>query len=569
MAHGITLIDVVVGTAIMSLIFIAVFGAFRISIELVYSTKAKTGAVSLMGERLEYIRSLPYGSVGTVGGIPAGNIPQLEQTVLNGIPYTIRTLVQYTDAPEDGLDAADENLITADYKTVKVEVLWSVRNSSRSTYAVTRVAPAGVETLEGGGTLKVSVFNADINPVPDASVHIVNGNIVPAVDVTTESNENGIVSFPGAPEAGGYEITVTKNGYSTAGTYSATAENPNPSPAHVAVLDEQTTSTSFFIDLLGSLRFYTFEPPGPGNFSDSFNDQLQLSATTSVTASGGALVLEEISPGVYAGSGSARSVSVTPDFLSAWNELSFSPTTPAGTDLSVRVYYYDGLSYTLVPDADLPGNSAGFATGPVDISGLSTAVYETLRLDVSLTTADTAVTPALSDWSLSYTAGPTPLPNVSFSIHGSKTIGTNGGNPVYKYEDTFTTGANAQHFIDAVEWDSYTVTLTDSYDISERCPNDISVAPGANLEPYYYLAPNTVHSLRVYVASDSAPVNGATVSVSGGAGNTQSSSCGQAYFGNLAETDYTVTVSKSGFQTEQELVSVSGDSVLLVGLTAQ
>lgn len=564
-----TLIDVVVGVAVMSLIFIAVFGAFRISIELVYSTKAKTGAVSLMAERLEYIRSLPYGSVGTVGGIPAGNIPQVEQTFLNGIPYTIRTLVQYTDAPEDGLDDNDENLITADYKTVKVEVLWSVKDSSRSTYAVTRVAPAGIETLEDGGTLKVSVFDAGVDPVPDASVRIVNESTVPTIDVTVESNENGIVSFPGAPEAGGYEITVTKSGYSTTGTYDATAGNPNPSPAHVAVLDEQTSSISFFIDVLGSLRFYTYEPVGPGSFEDSFPNQLQLSATSSVITSGGALVLEEISPGVYADEGSARSVLVTPDYLRAWDELSFSPVAPANTDLLVRVYYYDGLAYVLVPDADLPGNSAGFATSPVDISSLSAATYQTLRLDLSLATEDTAVTPELSDWSLSYEAGPTPLPNVSFGIHGSKTIGTNGGNPVYKYDDSFTTSASAQYFIDDVEWDSYTVTLTDSYDIAERCPNDIIVEPGVDLEPYYYLAPNTAHSLRIYVADGAMPVTGANVSVSDGEGSKESSSCGQAYFGGLSETSYTVTVSKPGFQTEQEVVSVSGDSVLLVGLTTQ
>lgn len=567
--RGVTLIDVVVGTAIMVFIFLAIFGAFRISIELIFSTKAKTGAVSLMTERMEYIRSLPYGSVGTVGGIPAGSIPQLEQTTLNGIQYTIRTLIQYTDATEDGLDTLDENAVTADYKTVKVEVLWSVKNSARSTHVVTRVSPPGIETLEDGGTLKVSVFDSGVNPLSGAVVRIVNAGTTPAIDVSANTNTNGVVSFPGAPGAGGYEITVTKGGHSTAQTYSATAENQNPSPAHVAVVDEQTTSISMFIDRVGSLRFKTFEPVVLASFADTFLNETKLSSTPNTEASAGALILEEESPAVYFSSGNARSQNISPLYIASWDEITFTRSTPAGTAMAIQLYYFNGAEYVLVPDEDLPNNSAGFSSSPVVISSLSPQTYSALQLSAFLTTSDSAVTPSLNDWELSYTTGPTPLPNVSFDIRGSKTIGANGATPVYKYEDSFTTNSSAEWFIDGVEWDTYTIALTSAYDIAERCPNDITISPAQALEPYFYLAPNTQNSLRVYVASGGTPMLGALVSVSGGVGSASSSNCGQTYFGGLVSANRTVTISKAGYQTHQETITISGDSELLVGLTPQ
>ena len=524
-----TLIDVVVGTSIMLIIFLGIFGAFRISIELVFSTKAKTGAISVLTEKLEYIRGLPYDSVGTVGGIPAGNIPQIEQVSLNGLTYTVNTLIQYVDAPEDGLDINDENGITADYKTVKVEIFWNVKESSRSTFAVTRIAPIGQESLEGGGTLRVNVFDNEVDPVEGATVRIVNGATSPAIDVSAETNNAGSVSFPGTPEESGYEIYVTKTGYSSAQTYGVTAGNPNPSPIHVSVAESETTAASFAIDLDGALRFFTFEPEGPGSFDDTFTDETGLSSTNQVVTVSGALTLEEVAEGEYAASGSAFSNSISPSYLASWNEIMFASTTPENTTLSVRLYYFDGSVFTLVPDEDLPNNSTGFTESPIDISLLGTGTYSSLQLGAFLDTADPAQTPELLDWSLSYRAGPSPLPNVDFDIHGEKTIGTDaGGQPVYKYNDSFTTTQFAEWFIDPIEWDEYTVVLgspNPAYDVVERCPNIIAPAPGEVLDVSVTLGTDTDHSLRVIVTDENGGVlSGATVTLSGagaGTGNNE------------------------------------------------
>ena len=572
-SRGMTLIDVIVGTSIMLIVFLGIFGAFKISIELVYSTKAKTGAVSILTERFEHIRSLPYESVGTVGGIPTGAIPQLEEVHLNGVIYIISTLVQYTDAPEDGLDALDENGITADYKTVKVEVVWSVKGSSRSTFAVTRVAPIGQESLEGGGTLRVNVFDQNADAVSGATVRIVNSLAVPAIDVSAETNASGAVSFPGAPGASGYEVYVSKSGYSSAQTYGVTAQNPNPSPIHVSVVESQTTTVSLAIDVNASLNFYTYEPAGPGSFDDTFANGSQLSGTTGVVVLGGALILEEDVDTGYAGSGSAFSTTVSPDYLASWTQVSFASDVPENTALAVSVYYFDGSAYVLVPDSDLAGNSGGFDGGVINVSMLDTATYSALRLGASLSTQDSLITPELLDWSVSYVAGPSPLPNVSFDIRGTKTIGTDsGGQLLYKYEDVFTTNASAEWNIDPVEWDTYLVNLVDvdEYDVHERCPNVVSPMPGEALNVSVMLGVDTARSLRVAVTEGSgAPSVGATVTLTGPVNaNGTTGTCGQAYFGALPLGTYAVTISKSGFETSVEDVGVAGETEHVISLLA-
>ena len=178
-----TLIETIVGIFIMLLVFLSIFGSFRLAIELVYNTKAKTGAVALITEQMEYVRARTYDAVGTVGGIPAGPIPQIQHKTINTILYTIRTLIQYVDAPEDGLGAADTNNVTADYKSIKVEVTWSVHGKPRSTFAVTRISPHGVETLGSGGTLRVEAFNALAAFISGATVRIENAGARPAVEV--------------------------------------------------------------------------------------------------------------------------------------------------------------------------------------------------------------------------------------------------------------------------------------------------------------------------------------------------------------------------------------------------
>ncbi|MEK7063370.1 MAG: carboxypeptidase-like regulatory domain-containing protein [Patescibacteria group bacterium] len=563
-----TFIDVVVGVSLMLLVFLSIFAAYQLAIELVYSTKAKAGGMSLVTQQLEYVRGLPYEEIGTVGGIPAGTIPQVATTSINNIQYTVRTLVLYTDAPEDGLGGADTTGITADYKTIKVEASWAVRSSPRSTFALTRVSPHGVESLTSGGTLRIEVFDALAAPLQGASVHIQNDVLVPTIDVTVESDASGTVLVPGAPAAANYQIEVTRGGYSSARTYAATTENPNPNPGHLAVANQQTTTASFFIDRTGTLRFYTYTPIAGGFFSDDFDGEDKLAATTSVAAISGALSLVADEAG-YVASGEAYSMSVAPPLLSAWDTLSWDAEAPSGTTLAVQLYYLSGAEYALVPDALVSGNSAGLTSESVSIATLATSTFPSLRIK-ALLTGDTTLTPTLDTWRIDYEAGPSPLPNIGIDIHGDKSIGNAvGGEPIYAYDDSFSTNQYGEWVLEDMEWDAYAVQLSDTlYDIASQCPYPLSLAPGSDTSVSLMLNSHTSHSLRVVVAGSGVALSGATVAIAGPAAEEGTTdSCGQVFFSGLSVGTYTLTVTASGFQPSTQETSVAGRTVTPIALS--
>ncbi len=561
--RGSSLLDVLVGSAIMLVVFAGFMAVLQVGTKLSYDNKARVGATALANERMEYIRSLAYNDIGTLGGIPAGNLEQIESIALNNVDYTRRTLVQYVDAPQDGEGNDDENGITADYKRTRVEVSWTSHNNTKQVVLVSNFAPVSIESLEGGGSLSISVFDAGVVPVESAEVHIVNNEALPPIDVTTYTNVDGKVLFPGSPAAASYEITVTKSGYSTSKTYDADAGNPSPNPGHLTVSESLTTSKDFFIDLFSSLVINTFEAIKEYQWEDVFADASNLASSVNTAVTGGVLQLATGADG-YELSGTAIATSTTHQYIYAWKEVSWNDTTPPNTNVTYHVY--DG-TLALVPDVDLPGNATGFTSSPLDISTLATSTYTALSIGANLTTSSTTTTPAVEDWKIVYEAGPIPLPNVGFDLRGNKTIGDNGGTPIYKYSVSTTTTPNATISLPQMEWDQYEFTLTEAgWDIAEACePLPINLQPNENKTLTLYLATHTTNTLLVDVRDDAgALVEGALVDLTrtGYNATSTSSTCGQSFFGSLTKAaDYTVTVSKTGYQTAVEgNVDVDGQS---------
>ncbi|MBU2330367.1 carboxypeptidase-like regulatory domain-containing protein, partial [Patescibacteria group bacterium] len=302
--RGMTLIDVLVGSALVLIVFLTLLGLLRASLLISSSSKAKAGATAVATTQMEYLRSLPYASVGTVGGIPAGNIPQTATTTMNGIPYTIRTFVAYVDDVKDGTGVSDSNGITTDYKKAKVAVTYVFRETVREVALISNIAPPSIETTAGGGTLRVNVVDAVGVPVSGASVRIQNTSLAPTVDVTTFSDVSGAATFPGAPTSTEYQISVTKSGYSSAETYVRDATNQNPTPGYLTVVGDQTTSGTFSIDALVPFTLRTLYPIRSASQSDTFSGSAGLLSMTNTQVSGGALQLAG-SVGSYAASGSA------------------------------------------------------------------------------------------------------------------------------------------------------------------------------------------------------------------------------------------------------------------------
>jgi len=558
-SRGVTLIDTVISIGLMLLIFVGIFAAFKLSLDIVTNNKARAGAIALANERMEYIRSLTYSQVGTVGGIPTGIIPQTETIVLNGISYTRRTFIQYADDSGDGLGASDGNGITADYKALRSDVYWTARTGERHITVLSRVSPggSGIEAAVPGGTLTLNVLNASLQPVFNAQIHIVNSGTTPpsqAIDFTTFTNTSGMASFIGATTTGAYQITVTKLGHSSAQTYGVTAQNTNPNPGHLVVSPNQTTTGTFAIDLVSSITVTTYSLTN-GTWTDTFGDSSKVSpASTNIEVSGNRARFAGNQP--WTAPAELLSTTITPAALSRWGTFSWNDTQPSETTITYHMYYPEGGGRALVPDSALPGNSAGFTTGTsVDLSTIPAGTYTSLILGADLVALNpSAPSPSIEDWSVTYEGGLNI--EVPFTLRGAKTVGTGPAGPVYKYDASHTTDSSGMVTVSNLEWDAYTVSVAPvtGYDIASACsPQPVVLAPNSTATIGIYFAPDTTNNLLVDVKNSTGSlISGANVRLTkGGSYDTTkiSDACGQTFFSGLTNGNYSLTVSALGYQT--------------------
>jgi|GEM_PF-195526 len=572
--RGFSLVEAVIVSALVVTVFGGLFAGLQLMVSIIGNSKAEAGARALAVSRMEYIRSLPYSDVGTEFGIPSGDLPQTSTTTLNDINYTESLLVQYVDRPEDGFGVSDENGINADSKVVKVEYSWEHRGKNHSFVLISDLIPKGIESTSGGGTLFINVFDASVQPVSGADVHIFNDSVATnTIDVTVSTNASGIANFPGAPARSGYQVTVTKSGYSTDQTYSATSENPSPNPPHVSVLEGEVSTVNFAIDLLSDLTIRTIGTPVTNLFSDSFSSDVQIAEFASTTISSGSIVLTDIG-GAYDSEGYLYSTTTSPSTISSWQIFDFDTSVATSTEARISLYSVSGGStYALVPDNVLNGNSTGFVSGPVDISGVNPVSYPALALRANLSTSDDNETPYLNDWQLSYIESETPISDITLDIIGSKDIGTNSGQPVWKYTNTATTDGSGEILLTDLEWDAYDIVIDgvgEGYDLKEAySPIPYALNPGVSEILTLVMESHTDYSLRTSVVNTSgSPVIGATAHLSNGSYDVSqdTSIYGQTFFtGMSSSSDYTLEVSAVGYDPDtQSNVSITDNTSIVV-----
>ena len=566
---GFSLIELLIVIAILALVFGGLFLIFESSLRLISHSRAKMSALSLSTDRLEYIRSLPYDSVGTILGIVPGPIPQTQTVSLNGIDFTERVIVEYVDSPDDGTLAADTNGITTDYKLVKIEHSWTIDGSTNSHVVVSNVVPRSIETDVGGGTLRVNVFDADVNPLQGIDVRLVNTGI----DTTRQTDASGAVLFAGAPAAAGYEIFVSEAGYSSEQTYKQNSpEVDNPTTLPVAILEADVSTMNFQIDKTSDVNVTILTDRTATSSSETFTDATNIVASTTTGVVAGQLQLE-ITGGVYAPSGDAWLTPMTPATIEHWGVVAFNPVRPNQTDIRIQFYTSTDTS-DIIDDSILPNNSTGF-TGPyIDLQSLRGVAYPTIVPRIILSTANTSLTPTLDELVISYADSVTPFANGDFTVRGSKSIGTRlDASVVPKLLISTSTNGSGQRTLSNIEWDEYTVMVTGKA-ISEACPgNPFSLAPDSTLGLTLMTVNSTPHNARIEVVDATGQaVIGATVRLSRTGYNSIISTgwCGQSFFGGLTQAgDYSLEVVAPGYITSvTDPFSVSGTSVQKITLVA-
>ncbi len=253
-SDGFSLVEVVVSVAVLTVLVVSVYGAYISIFNVVSTSRAKIEAISLVNEQLEIVRNMPYSDVGISGGIPNGKLTHIQNLVRNSTSYAVTTTVRNYDDPFDGtLGGTPNDLSPADSKVVEIDVTCATCKNFKPMIVTTRVSPKNLETASTNGALFIRVFDANGNPVTEANVHVENHAVNPAITIDDVTNNSGVLQIVDAPPGvNAYEITVTKAGYSTDKTYTATINNPNPTKPHATVVLQQVTQTSFIIDKLSS-----------------------------------------------------------------------------------------------------------------------------------------------------------------------------------------------------------------------------------------------------------------------------------------------------------------------------
>jgi type II secretory pathway pseudopilin PulG len=256
---GFTLVDVIVGVSLLLIVFLGIFTAYQLGLQVVGQSKNKIIATALANAELEKIRNLPYESIGVQGSFPSGVLVAENEVSQNNITFRIKRRVDYIIDPTDGI-AQPQDPCPNDYKRAEVRVLSSGKFPIEIAM-VTDIAPKNLakECAEGGGILSVSAFDAFGNMVQAPLIEIKD----PVTNATLKSASplGGQNYFSLATST--YKVVVSKTGYSTERTY-GTDEVTTPINPHPLVLEGQLTEISFSIDRLSSMNIETRGTQGLG-----------------------------------------------------------------------------------------------------------------------------------------------------------------------------------------------------------------------------------------------------------------------------------------------------------------
>lgn len=257
---GLSMIEVVVGVAVFALIIYGAYQGFLRMTEVVRVSRGKITAAALANEQFEIIRNLSYGDVGLQGGVPPGKFPPMQTLVRNGNSFRVVAAIRNIDDSFDGTIGGNPNdLSPADYKLAELEISCLTCINFQPLRFTTNVGPKSLESASVNGSLFVRVFDASGEPIQGANVHIENNLVNPPIIVDDTTNNDGMLQLIDAPPGiGAYEISVTKAGYSAVQTYEiGGVGNPNPVSPHVTVVLQQLTQTSFAIDKVSTMDVAT------------------------------------------------------------------------------------------------------------------------------------------------------------------------------------------------------------------------------------------------------------------------------------------------------------------------
>jgi type II secretory pathway pseudopilin PulG len=297
---GFTLIEVLFAGLLLTIVAAPLMTVFLAAQSSQATTRERTGADQLASAQIEYVRSLPYDSIGVVAGNPPGVISAtpVAKTVAGG-RMNVATKVTYVNDPVLG---STPNTF-ADYKQVVVTVTRAT-DSKQLSQKTTYVSAPGAAPLGGVDyvTVKSTVIDAvglSAMPIAGAAISLATGGSTVRSDVSDASGQS---IFPALATAT-YNLNVSMPGYVTLKDDAAPNAPSQSTPAKGTTWNStiRLYKPSTITVLLKNSSGGTFT--GAATVTASSNRGSQ-----SFSASGGTLVIssingEQVVPSAAAGTG--------------------------------------------------------------------------------------------------------------------------------------------------------------------------------------------------------------------------------------------------------------------------
>lgn len=577
---GFTIIESLIGVAVFIIIAVSIYQVYIATMNNIYVSRLKVVAAALATEQFEIIRNLSYSDVGVVGGIPNGRIPFTQNFVRDGSEFLVKTTIRNIDDSFDGVIGGTPNdLSPADYRLVELEISCFSCRSFQPLYFTTNVGPRALEVASTNGSLFVRAFDAVGQPVIGAQVHIENNKESPAIVIDDITNNNGLLQIVDAPPGiEAYEITVSKIGYSTDKTYKTGGfGNPNPIKPHATVALQELTQISFAIDKTSVFDI--------SSVTDTCNPTPSIDFSLT-----GSKLIGITPPDVLKYDVSHITDSFGKKLISnlEWDTYNFNITD----DLYDLAGTIPLLPFTINPNASqdfklivAPKNPNGILITVKDSATQLPLSDATVRLertgyDTTLTTGHGFI--RQTDWSggdgqadfidqAKYFSsdGNVETNDLSGELNLKKIFGEYRPS-AYLISSTFDTGS-ASNF-HQILWQPQNQppdTGVDSVKFQVATNNDKAVwnflGPDGTVNTYYTLADQNVNGLhngdryfryKAFLQTASTTWTPTISDIS----FTFTSSCvppGQVFFGGLANGNYTLTVSKAGYQPFSDSVVIS------------
>ena len=381
--RGTSLIEFVLSLAIIAILFTGVYAVYASIVSSIQSVGARNAASTIIGNEIEMMRNLPYANVGTQGGIPAGAIPGTQTVSYGNYTFSLQTTIRNIDDPFDGtLGGTPNDTAPADYKLVSLTATCVSCSGNIAPIDITAtIAPKNLESNTQQGSLFIFALDANGQPVSGATVNVANASITPSINLTDTTNASGVLQLVGVPTSTqGYQVIVTKPGYSTDQTYPPGApSNPNPTEPNLTVANQTVTNATFRIDRTSQVTVLTSDNRCAPVPNESFSMQgtkligtnlLKFSVTTT-TDTGGSHIFPNIEWDTYtfvindATRDVAGTIPFSPLIINPSSTVAFRFILQPAADPSLLANVVDGTSGAGISGATVKISQGAFSATAV------------------------------------------------------------------------------------------------------------------------------------------------------------------------------------------------------------